>query len=568
MGVGRMGGLVVAGDDKTKIIAFREQSEMAVLGSALHGGEDGRAAEHLRPLLPVDAFALPAHVAIWQAIVDLVDNGRPVDAPSICDELTAQGNLQRVGGASYLSQCIDAVPIQIDIYQHVDSLLDAMRLRRADLALLRARASIVEGASSLDVATSAARIAETCAPAVGSPASKIRILRLAEIEHDEEATRWLVEDLWTEAGMGFIGGEPKVNKSIILLDLCAAVASGQSFIGHHIPTPGPVLLFAAEDPLRSVASRLRRICRARGLDQAELPIHIINENLMRLDDAAQRRRLRDTVMSLHPRMIALDPLRRLISGDENDSSIMAQLLGELRALGREAGTAIVIVHHFRKRALGDTGGRTAERLRGTGDIFAVGDCYWLVSQGSNGVRKVEVELREVPAPDEFEIKVEGQPGEPLRIVSITEADHDREAEELLMDVLHRGPMGVAELRNAVHDESKARGEHGMRNQEIDSARRRLIGKGMILERKESRKMVVEATCPGTRGTLGQVGQAAGMGVGANERARVPHPLGGARSVAPIEGGVGGSCPVVDGAPGTMGAGGVQMALDGDREGDP
>lgn len=108
----------------------REESERAVLCAALTGGPDDRAAERLRPILPADAFTIPAHLFLWGVICDLVDNGRPVDAATLDDELRAQSCLEKVGGPAYLSDLLDRLPMRLDLDGHVEILLDAMRGRR------------------------------------------------------------------------------------------------------------------------------------------------------------------------------------------------------------------------------------------------------------------------------------------------------------------------------------------------------------------------------------------------------------------------------------------------------
>lgn len=541
-----------------------ELSTRVALGAAMC---DPGAAEHILRELPVEAFDdVPAHLDIYAAIRDCWENHGNCDVVLVAQELLQQGHLERACGASYLDGLKDEAAgaalrdgsLYLD--PHVDAVRKAWRLREADRACARIRGRVHGGADLHEVQVELAAAADAIR-GERARAEGLRIVRLGEVAQDEAAARWLVEGLWTEGGMGVLGGEPKTSKSILLLDLAVAVASGQAFLGRAVPTAGPALLFAAEDPLRSVASRLRRICRARGLDQAALPVHLVNESLLRLDDASQRERLRQAVMRIRPRMIGLDPFRRLLAGDENDAAVVAPLLGELRALGRDADCAIVVVHHFRKRSGADFGGRTAERLRGSGDIFAAGDCYWLVSQSANGIRKVEVELREVPAPEAFEFRVEGQPGEPLRVVAVTEADHERETDAAVLAALDAGALGVRDLREAVHEAARERGERGARNQDVDAARRRLVAAGRLVERKEGRKLVIELSCPGGPGTLGHVGHDGAMEGGGERTCPVPRALGGTVVLHPF--GEDGSERAPTSVPGGRegGADGDQLDLD-------
>src|SRR5271166_6165950 len=160
---------------------------------------------------------------------------------------------------------------------------------------------------------------------------------------------WLVEQLWAAEGVGVIGGAPKCCKTWLSLDLAVSVSSGTDALGRfHVQTPGPVLLYGAEDAPVALRDRIESIARARGLGLPDLDLGLIAVDSLRLDVARDRDRLRATLAQRSPRMIILDPLVRLHRIDENSAGEMSALLGELRALQREHHVAIVLVHHVRK----------------------------------------------------------------------------------------------------------------------------------------------------------------------------------------------------------------------------
>src|SRR5271156_807097 len=91
-----------------------------------------------------------------------------------------------------------------------------------------------------------------------------------------EEHRWLVTGLWSEQAVGIVGGEPKCCKSFLALDLAVAVASGTPCLRRFsVPKPGRVLLYAAEDALHIVRSRLEGICAAAGIGLRDLDVHVI-----------------------------------------------------------------------------------------------------------------------------------------------------------------------------------------------------------------------------------------------------------------------------------------------------
>jgi hypothetical protein len=181
----------------------------------------------------------------------------------------------------------------------------------------------------------------------------------------------LVTDLWSADAVGIVGGEPKCCKSFLALDLAVAVASGTPCLRRFsVPQPGRVLLYAAEDALHVVRSRLEGICAAAGIGLRELDVHVITAPTLRLDLPADRGRLEQTVADLAPRLLVLDPFVRLHRIDENASGEVAPLLAYLRELQRRHNLAVLLVHHAKK-----SGGRlrAGQALRGSSEFHAWGD---------------------------------------------------------------------------------------------------------------------------------------------------------------------------------------------------
>jgi len=194
--------------------------------------------------------------------------------------------------------------------------------------------------------------------------------RASELEAQPEHQRWLIEHLWAEQGVGIVGGEPKCCKSFLVLDMAVAVASGAACLRRFpVHRSGPVLLFAAEDALHVVRERLEGICAVAGASFASLDLHVITAPVVRLDLDTDRRRLRDTVATLQPRLLVLDPFVRLHRVDENTAAEVAPLLAYLRELQRHHKVAVALVHHARK--IGHA--RAGQALRGSSELHAWGD---------------------------------------------------------------------------------------------------------------------------------------------------------------------------------------------------
>ena len=198
------------------------------------------------------------------------------------------------------------------------------------------------------------------------------VVRVGEIQSQENAQRWLVEGLWGASSVGVIGGAPKCAKTWLGLDMALSVATGTACLGKYaVPEPGPALIYLAEDALLVVRERVAGMARHRGLDLAGVEVHVITAPVLRLDRGPDRARLWEATKRLRPRLLVLDPLVRLHGIDENHAGEVAELLAYFRSLQRQLDLSVLLVHHTRKNAAG--GAAAGQGLRGSGDIHAFGD---------------------------------------------------------------------------------------------------------------------------------------------------------------------------------------------------
>ena len=215
--------------------------------------------------------------------------------------------------------------------------------------------------------------------------------RLAERAEEQ---RWLVTGLWSEQAVGIIGGEPKCCKSFLALDLAVSVAAGTPCLRRFaVARPGRVLLYAAEDALHIVRQRLEGICAAAGLLLADLDVQVITAPTVRLDLAADRSNLDETIAKLAPRLLVLDPFVLMHRIDENASGEVAPLLAYLRELQRRHALAVVLVHHAKKGA-GHV--RAGQALRGSSEFHAWGDSNLYLRRNGEELT-LTVEHRAAPA---------------------------------------------------------------------------------------------------------------------------------------------------------------------------
>ncbi|MDR0432002.1 MAG: replicative DNA helicase [Bifidobacteriaceae bacterium] len=112
-------------------------AEMSVLGGMLMSKD--AIAEVVEVLRPED-FYRPAHETLYGVVTDLYGAGQPVDAITVCAELTKRGQLERIGGVVYLHDLIAGVPTAANAGYYAAIVRDRAVLRR----LVRAGTKVAE----------------------------------------------------------------------------------------------------------------------------------------------------------------------------------------------------------------------------------------------------------------------------------------------------------------------------------------------------------------------------------------------------------------------------------------
>lgn len=279
-----------------------------------------------------------------------------------------------------------------------------------------------------------------------TPLAYVRACELA-VKPIEQS--WLIEQFWGEECVGFVSGHPKNNKSWLSLDMAVSVASGTPCLGRFIvPRPGPVLVYAAEDHLDTVRSRLAGLCASRDLPWGDLAVHVITEPVVRLDRIEDQERLRRTLDQVQPRALFLDPLVRVYGDvDENSAQEVSRFLSYLRAVQREYRMAVVLVHHSRKAQAGVH--QAGQALRGSGDLYAWVDELVSLRRTPDGLM-MSIEHRSAASPDPLLVRLVHEGPKPPHMVILDEGDRapQKTWRERLVLFLTRapGPCVTAQIR--------------------------------------------------------------------------------------------------------------------------
>lgn len=124
-----------AGGISERDLPFNMEAEQAVLGSALCDSESvGEAAK----LLSHNDFYFTANKLIFEAVMDLFNDNRPIDFVTVTEQLKVNGKLEAIGGVDYLKRLATSVPTT----QHVQYYSEIIK----EKSVLR---SLIKGADKI-----------------------------------------------------------------------------------------------------------------------------------------------------------------------------------------------------------------------------------------------------------------------------------------------------------------------------------------------------------------------------------------------------------------------------------
>jgi len=224
----------------------------------------------------------------------------------------------------------------------------------------------------------------------GADSSVLSLAQLLE-QQPTTAPACLVEPgLLPPQGILFVGGEPKVGKSLLVANLALSLAAGSDRLGFPIPTPCRVLVCQFELPIPQFVSRLATMRRLVGAaaDQNLLVDTRASGHLLSAPQGLNH--FLAAARTAAARIIILDPLYSTHDQDENDTRAMAALCQSLLRLREASHAALIVVHHVRKSI-----GRyeIGSAFRGSSALHAVGDSYLLVTRPAPQLPTVELRFQ-------------------------------------------------------------------------------------------------------------------------------------------------------------------------------
>lgn len=164
-----------------------------------------------------------------------------------------------------------------------------------------------------------------------------------------------------------LAGPSKAGKSFALIELCAAIAEGKEWLGFEC-AQGRVMYVNLELDKASCLHRVFDVYKALGYapDNIEnIDIWNLRGKSVPMDELAPRlirRALKKNYIA-----VVIDPIYKVITGDENSANQMADFCNQFDKVCTELGCAVIYCHHHSKGSQGAK--RSMDRASGSG-VFA------------------------------------------------------------------------------------------------------------------------------------------------------------------------------------------------------
>ena len=178
----------------------------------------------------------------------------------------------------------------------------------------------------------------------------------------------LIDGVLRQGHKMLLAGPSKAGKSYALIELCIAIAEGKKWLGQWKCAKGKVMYVNLELDRASCLHRFRDVYEAmmiRPDNLANIDIWNLRGKSVPMDKLAPkliRRAAKKNYLA-----IVIDPIYKVITGDENSADQMAHFCNQFDLVCNDLGAAVIYCHHHSKGGQGQK--RSMDRASGSG-VFA------------------------------------------------------------------------------------------------------------------------------------------------------------------------------------------------------
>lgn len=228
-------------------------AEKSLLGAMLLSQA---AIPHIIEKVKPEHYYEPKHNIIHRAIVDVFSAGGAVDPVTVGAELEKSGHLLKVGGAPYLLDLIQTVPMASNAANYAAVVIEKSKLRKlAELGVRLQQLAHTEGHDSAElIAQAQSYFRDVDDPDSGSASFDELVAAWRNWQEKPDnfiPTPWPEVNMWLQGGLArgrllTIGGRPSVGKSL----------GGLNIAAHAAENNHPAIFFSLEMGRDEVTSRV------------------------------------------------------------------------------------------------------------------------------------------------------------------------------------------------------------------------------------------------------------------------------------------------------------------------
>lgn len=228
------------------------------------------------------------------------------------------------------------------------------------------------------------------------------------MDEDLPAISWLVKPYVPRPSVTAWFGKPKSMKSLLVLDMCLHVAGGLSWLTINPKGEGGLQVSSArvvwidlENGAATFKRRMRAIANALGL-QRERGRVLAYSMPNPWPDLGQEENAQEMIARIQGLgdigILVIDHLGQALGSIDENSPLIAQVMGNIRRIAESCNLAVVLIHHA-KKGQGKDSGAPEDQLRGHGAILANVDAAYLVERDKSDRTNLKITPVAVRGPD-------------------------------------------------------------------------------------------------------------------------------------------------------------------------
>jgi hypothetical protein len=182
---------------------------------------------------------------------------------------------------------------------------------------------------------------------------------------DTTEERWFIPGILCEGRAHVVYADAGLGKSLLVLDACAALATGRSAFGFEPLAPIKILYFDHENTVKGdVVPRLRDM----GYSASDLANLVYSSfpDMDTLDSATGGAQMSQALDDVKPDLVIIDTLSRTVSGDENSNSTWLEFYRHTGKELKRRQIASIRIDHIGKKS--ESGMRGGSAKKGDVDI--------------------------------------------------------------------------------------------------------------------------------------------------------------------------------------------------------